>query len=126
MTRSWIGFALLLVLLLGGIWVTKTMETIHELVEGSLQEAAAFALADDWPQAEESFQKAREDWDNWEHFRACFADHNPVEEIDSTFDLLEIYCAARENAAFAAECSRLARQTAAVGEAHGLVWWNIF
>ena len=44
MTRSWIGFALLLVLLLGGIWVTKTMETIHELVEGSLQEAAAFGV----------------------------------------------------------------------------------
>lgn len=126
MKRSWIGFALLVVLLLGGIWVTKIMETIHETVEGSLEEAAEFALENDWIRAERALRQAKGDWSKWEHFRACFADHNPVEEIDSTFELLEVYCAARENAAFAAECKRMARQTAAVGEAHGLVWWNIF
>ena len=126
MIRSWVGFCLLVILLLGGIWVTKIMETIHETVEGSLEAAADFALENDWIPAERSFRQAKADWDNRMHFRSCFADHNPVEEIDSTFALLEIYCAARENAAFAAECKRLARQTAAVGEAHGLMWWNIF
>lgn len=126
MKRSWMGLGLLLILLLGGIWVTKVMEHIHETVEGNLQQAAFHALKNEWDQAESAFRQAQSDWDKWEHFRACFADHNPVEEIDSSFDLLETYCITRENAAFAAECRRLARQTAAVGEAHGLVWWNIF
>lgn len=126
MKRSWMGFGLLLLLLLGGFWVTKVMETIHETVEGHLTDAADSALENHWAQAENAFRLAQESWDRWEHFRACFADHNPVEEIDSGFALLEVYCVTRENAAFAAECKRLARQTAAVGEAHGLVWWNVF
>lgn len=126
MKRSWMGFILLLILLVLGILTTKIMVDIHKTVEEGLQEAAFHALKNDWSRAESAFRKARADWDNWEHFRACFADHNPVEEIDSSFALLETYCITRENAAFAAECRRLARQTAAVGEAHELVWWNIF
>ena len=126
MIRSWIGFGLLVVLLLGGIFVTKAMGTVHETVADSLVFAADRALQEEWGQAEAALRRAKSDWDRWEHFRACFADHNPVEDIDSSFALLETYCVTRENAAFAAECKRLARQTAAIGEAHALVWWNIF
>lgn len=126
MKRSWIGVGFLLVLLIAGILVTKTMETIHEIVEADLEQAAVFALSEDWDQARASFYRAKGEWEKWEHFRSCFADHEPVEEVDSGFALLEVYGSARENAAFAAECRRLARQTSAVGEAHGLYWWNIF
>ncbi|MBQ3192907.1 MAG: DUF4363 family protein [Oscillospiraceae bacterium] len=126
MRRSWIGLILLLALLAGAVAVTVAMVRIHDPIEGSLNESAQLALAGDWQKAQILFRRASEDWKTWEHFRACFADHTPIEDIDSSFRLLEIYCDAKENAAFAAESRRLARQIAAVGEAHEFVWWNVF
>lgn len=125
MKRSWVGFALLLVLLAVGILSAWGMIRIHEPVEADLKQAAECALQEDWENADLFFRQAKEMWENWEHFRACFADHTPVEEIDGEFEMLEVYCATRENAAFAAGCRELARKTAAVGEAHEMVWWNL-
>ena len=125
MKRSWIGFALLLVLLVISAITTWGMTKIHEPIEKDLKQAAECAILGDWENAGHFFQESRNRWEDWKHLRACFADHTPVEEIDSSFALLEVYCYAQENAAFAAECCRLARQTAAVGEAHELAWWNM-
>ena len=125
MKRSWIGLGLLLVLLALGIVTTWAMEKIHAPIESQLQQAAVFALEENWAQADAASQSAISAWDKWEHFRACLADHTPVEEIDAGLEELKIYAAARENAAFAAACAELGRKIAAVGEAHGLVWWNI-
>ena len=82
MKRSWIGFALLMAMLLGGILVTRKMGRIHDPIEKQLQQAAQCALDSNWEQAEFLFQQAEEGWETMEHFRSCFADHNPVEEID--------------------------------------------
>ena len=125
MKRSWIGLILLLVLLAGGIAVTWAMDRIHSPIGEDLQQAARYAMQGDWINAGTLFRGAREDWKKWEHFRACFADHGPMEEIDGDLELLELYCEAREEAAFAAESCRLARKIAAMGEAHEFVWWNI-
>lgn len=125
MKRSWIGFTLLILLLLGSILTTWAMPRIHEPVEADLLQAAARAIEGDWEKTEHFFLEAEKEWKEWEHFRACFADHNPVEEIDAAFDQLKVYCSAREEAAFAGFCRDLARKVAAVGEAHELVWWNL-
>ena len=125
MKRSWIGLGLLMVLLALGIVTTWAMEKIHAPIESQLQQAAVFALEENWAQADAASQSAISAWDKWEHFRACLADHTPVEEIDAGLEEQKIYAAARENAAFAAACAELGRKIAAVGEAHGLVWWNI-
>ncbi len=125
MKRSWIGLALLLILLAGSIAVTWFMDTIHEPLEADLNLAGKAALLGDWENAQGYFRRAVDSWNRWGQLRACFADHGPMEEIDAGLRLLEIYCAAREDAAFAAESCRLARQAAAMGEAHGFVWWNI-
>lgn len=125
MKRSWIGFSLLILLLLLSILVTAFMTRIHESIELDLQQSAECALQKDWGNAELFFRRARRNWDKWEHFRACFADHTPVEEIDANFAALEVYHLGREEAAFPAACRSLARQIAAVGEAHELVWWNL-
>ena len=126
MKRSWIGFALLTVMLLGGILVTRQMQKIHEPIEVQLQQAAQCALEDNWERAEGFFREAEDSWVKWEHFRSCFADHNPVEEIDGNFEMLEVFCSTRERIAFAGGCRELARKVAAVGESHELVWWNLF
>lgn len=126
MKRSWIGFALLMILLALCVLVTVVMTRIHEPIQTNLLEAADFALNENWIQARHFFREAEARWTSREHFRACFADHNPVEEIDAAFAMLEIYCAAEENLAFAGGCRDLAEKIAAVGEAHAFVWWNLF
>ena len=125
MTRSWIGFILLVVLLLGCLLVTKTMVDIHDPLESRLIQAGQAAMDGNWEQGQALFRKAEGDWEDYAHFRGCFADHTPVEEIDAAFALLSTYCAARDTVAFAGGCRSLARQIAAVGEAHELVFWNL-
>ena len=126
MKRSWIGFILLIVLLIGCLLVTKQMVDIHEPIESKLLQSAQLALSGDWHQAKDLFQQAEADWKEKARFRGCFADHNPVEEIDAAFAMLQVACAARDTITFAGSCRSLARQVAAVGEAHELVWWNLF
>ena len=125
MKRSWIGFALLVALLLGSVLVTRKMVRIHEPIEEQLRQAADFALEGNWALAERSFREAEEGWERENRFRSCFADHDPVEEIDGTFQMLRVLGEARDRIAFAGGCRELARKAAAVGEAHESVWWNL-
>lgn len=125
MIRSWIGFILLAVLLLGCLLVTKTMVDIHDPLESRLIQAGQAAMDGNWGRAQQLFRQAQTDWETDAHFRGCFADHSPVEEIDASFAMLNIYCAAGDTVAFAGGCRSLARQVAAVGEAHELVFWNL-
>ena len=125
MKRSWIGFFLLIIVLVGCILATAVMSRIHESIEAQLIQASHCAMEENWEKARSFFQDAQESWKKWEHFRSCFADHTPIEEIDGDFQLLKTYCAAGEIIPFASGCRQLARQVAAVGEAHELVWWNL-
>lgn len=125
MKRSWMGFLLLVVLLAGSILVTGIMIRIHEPIEADLQTAAEYAQKGNWVQAHRFFRQAEAAWTRWEHLRACFADHNPVEEIDAAFALVKVYGTAREELAFGGSCRELARKVAAVGQAHEFVWWNL-
>lgn len=125
MKRSWIGFFLLILLLAGGILSTWAMGAIHEPIEAKLLQAAEISLQGDWDTAGQLFRTAEQDWQRTERFRSCFADHNPVEEIDAEFLALKVCCSQQDTVSFAAGCSSLARQVAAVGEAHELVWWNL-
>ncbi len=125
MKRSWMGFILLLVLLVGGILSARKMVSSHEPIAIRLQQAAQCALEDNWERAEGFFREAEADWKQGEHFRSCFADHNPVEEIDGEFEMLLIFCSTRDPVGFAGGCRELARKVMAVGEAHKPVWWNL-
>ena len=125
MKRSWIGFFMLILLLLGSLWSARFMVTIHKPIEEKLQQAAQLSMDGNWEQAAAFFREAEDAWQRWEHLRTCFADHNPVEDIDADFKLLKVCCAARETVSFAGGCLQLARQVAAVGEAHEPVWWNL-
>ena len=125
MKRSWMGLILLILLALASVLSASAMVKLHESVEQELNRAAEAILEDNWKESIAHFEKAREQWQKQEKFRACFADHTPVEEIDAAFQLLQVYGKLREDAAFAAGCRELARKAAAVGEAHAFVWWNL-
>lgn len=117
----------MLVVLLCASWASSwAMMHIHDPISGTLQQAGERTLQGDLTGGRALAVQAKAGWEKWDHFRACFADHTPVEEITAGFAELESYGAAGEDAAFAAKSAELARQVQAVGEAHGLVWWNIF
>lgn len=125
MKRSWIGFFLLILLLGASILSAKLMVKFHEPVAETLQQAARYAMEGSWEEADDLFRKAQTGWKQREQIRSCFADHTPVEEIDAEFALLNVWCTARETISFSGGCFQLARQVAAVGEAHKPVWWNL-
>ena len=125
MKRGWIGLGLLVLLLVGGLLVTWRMDHCHRTIAADLDRAAGFALQENWEQAAACAQSAKNGWQAGWNLSAAFADHEPMENIDSLFAQLETYAALRDNAAFSALCAQLARQIEAMGDAHGLTWWNL-
>ena len=125
MKRGWIGAGLLAVLLLGGLLVTFAMGSQHKDISEELEEAAEYAMADDWLHARDAAEDAYEDWQAHWHFSAAFADHEPMEQIDALFAQLLPYLAAQDAVSFGAACRELARQVEAIGDAHALNWWNL-
>lgn len=126
MKRSWMGAGLLLLLLAGGLAVTCCMAKIHDPIAQTLTAAGEYALAGDWEQADALYQDASAAWEKTRTFRACFADHGPMEDVDACFAQLKVYLRMKEETAFAAACAETARKADAMGDAHGLVWENIF
>lgn len=125
MKRCVIGFVMLLVLLLGGLFSTGHMIRQHEPLTEALEQAAAAALQGDLDRAATISGGAREDWEKNRDLSAVFADHGPMEEIDGDFAQLEAYAAAGWEVEFAVLCAELSQKLQAMGDAHGLDWWNI-
>lgn len=125
MKRGWIGAGLLAGLLVIGLLVTWSMGKTHSEISEELERSARFAIAGNWEEAADTAEDAYEDWQDKWHFSAAFADHEPMEEIDALFAQLWPYLTDRDAVSFAAACRELARQVDAVGDAHGLNWWNL-
>ena len=125
MKRSWIGLFMLLALLVIALLVTWGMNRIHEPISKELELAADCALAGQWEKAQILASSAGGKWEKWAHFRGCFADHSPMEEVDGDFARIKAYSAAGEESEFAASCAELSKKVKAMGEAHGLSWWNV-
>ena len=125
MKRCWFGAGLLIVLLAASLGVAWRMDKIHGPIAADLKQAAECAELGDWHNAEVFSRRAEADWNKWEHFRACFADHTPTEEVGAELAAMETARQEREMADFAASCARAAKMVQAVGDAHALCWWNL-
>ena len=125
MKRCWFGAGLLIVLLIVSLCVTWGMDKIHEPIAADLMQAAECAELGDWRNAEDFSRRAERAWKKWEHFRACFADHTPTEEISAELAAMDTARQQRETAEFATSCARAAKMVQAVGDAHALYWWNL-
>ncbi len=124
MKRSWIGLALLLLLLILSLAAGWYMDRCQRPIARELDNAAELALAGDWEGGAAALNAAWEGWDGCRQVAACFADHNPMEEIDALFSRLEVWAQLRLSGEFAAGCRELSRKVEAMGQAHGLMWWN--
>jgi len=125
MKRGWIGFVLLLVLLIGGVCSTGLMVCWNMPLEKLMEQAAQRALSSDWDGATALSGRANQIWEEHWHAAAAFADHGPMEEIDSLFAQLEIYEQCRQTLHYAAVCADLAQALGAMGDAHIPNWWNL-
>lgn len=125
MKRVWFGAGLLIVLLIVSLGVTWGMGRIHKPIATDLNQAAQSAQLGDWHNAEVLSRRAEQGWEKWEHFRACFADHTPTEEVSAELAAMKAARQQRETADFAASCARAAKMVKAVGDAHALCWWNL-
>lgn len=125
MKRCWFGVCLLAVLLAGSLAVTWGMDAVHRPVAEELDRAARSAQVGDWQQAGAAFVEAQQGWEKWAHFRACFADHTPMEEVDGELAVAQSAAILEEWPDFAASCARASKMVAAVGQAHAFNWWNL-
>ena len=125
MKRCWFGACLLAVLLAGSLSVTWGMDAAHRPVAEELSRAAASAQAGDWRQAGAEFRQAQAGWEKFAHFRACFADHTPMEAVDEELAAARSAAILEEWPDFAVSCARAAKMVTAVGEAHAFNWWNL-
>ena len=108
MKRLWVGIILLLILLAGTMAVTVAMDHIYAPMVEALE-------AGDLEAAEERYGR-------WRDLTAAFADHGPMEEMDSLFARAEVCGDAQERKAL---CAELAQRARAMSNAHSPTWWNL-
>lgn len=125
MRRMWFGTALLLLLIALGIFVTVSSNALHTQIAHTLEDAAAHAQAGNWEEAQRSFQRAYSRWKQRHQLVAAITDHEPMEQIDSLFHQLMPVLGAKEQISFISGCRGLIVLVQAVGEAHGVNWWNL-
>ncbi len=125
MTRGVIGIILLLVLLAGGMFTQWTMDKIGAPITQELTSAAQAGTRELWDTALVHQEAAMKAWRKCWYLTAAFADHMPMEDIDSLFARLPVYAARQETSEYAAACRELARRIEAVAAAHRLTWWNL-
>lgn len=124
MKRSWIGCGMLLVLLALCLVTGYCLDRLQGPLTQELKQAAALALAEEWPQAKALAENAQSSWNRCRKRVACVTDHTPMEEIDELFAQLSCYDGDREE--YAALCVSLAQGLQAIAAAHSLTWWSFF
>ena len=125
MKRTWIGAALLALLLAAGILVGEVMD--HRISPGAeqLRQAAEYARRGEWEQAEELADGVRADWTQTRWLAEILATHENLEQIEVSFAQLDSY-ARVDGAAYSALCDTLSSQLEALGKAHGCSLGNLF
>lgn len=118
MKRLWIGIGLLAAVVMGGFWVAQAME--NALIPGValLQDAADLAQDGQWEQAEKQAGEAARLWQKKRPMTAAFAEHEPIEQIDEDYLLLEVYARMQDQVQFVATCRTLAREMERMGKYH--------
>ncbi len=125
MGRLWIGIGILVALLAIGIGLLWGSGVYFEELSQDLEQAGELALAGNWQAAGEKAEQGREKWEQYRRFWASFTDHEPVEEMQNLFSMLDVYRARQLEVDFATVCRNLSHVAAAIQESHGLKWWSI-
>ena len=94
-------------------------------LEADLEDAALWAMRDEWGRAEAHTARAKKNWAKNRPMTASVADHEPMDEIDALFAELEIFAARQDQISYASLCVHLTEALKALSEEHRLYWWNL-
>ena len=125
MKRFWFGAALLVFLLIAGLYLGDAMKELTQPTESDLDKAAVAALEENWPLASALYLRAQKHWDSCRSLTAVLAHHDPIQQIDVGFAALPSYAAVEDTAGFCSACSQLAQQLRSLPQPHGATWWNL-
>ena len=125
MARFWIGVGLLALFLGLGLWVTAEMDRVCAPMADTLSQAAEEALQGNVEKARDLMDMAKGRWERYRKAVASVADHAPMDEIEGLFAKAGAYAKGNRAVELAAVCARLSELVEAMGEAHGLGWWNL-
>ena len=123
--RELLGVAILALLLVAGLLSAWYLNRQMESMASTAEDSSWLALSGQWENAREQIGVARQDWEKGWRFRAAFADHTYLEEIDGLFQELTVYSAAGERTEFARICVLLAERLEAIAFSARLSWWNV-
>ena len=125
MKRLFLGITVLALLLAMGIAVSLLFHVAHRPSSQALSQAAQAAHTGDWAAARVAFSAAQDRWQRYHSFSAAFADHAPMDEIDSACAQLTYYIQQENRDQFPALCARLAELVDAMADSHRLTWWTL-
>lgn len=126
MTRFRIGVGLLIVLLAVCVLSQLRMGTIQKPIAAQVDRAQTLAAREDWPAAGAAVAEARQEWECSRTFVSALADHQPLEDIECLFAMLEAYAREQDETEFQAACADLSRRILAVKEAQEFNLGSIF
>lgn len=126
MTRFRIGVGLLIVLLAVCVLSQLQMGAIQKPIAAQVDRAQALAAREDWPAAGAAVAEARQEWERSRTFVSALADHQPLEDIECLFAMLEAYAREQDETEFQAACADLSRRILAVKEAQEFNLGSIF
>ncbi len=123
--RDLTGIALLVVVLLAGLFASWYQGRQQESMADVLEDSAWLALSGQMDKARDGAAAVRENWQKKWRIQAALTDHGPLEEIDSLFEELTVYGAAGEQTEFARVCASISRKMDSLGDTDRLSWWNV-
>ena len=126
MTRFRIGVGLLIVLLAVCVLSQLRMGAIQKPIAAQVDRAQPLAAREDWPAAGAAVAEARQEWERSRTFVSALADHQPLEDIECLFAMLEAYAREQDETEFQAACADLSRRILAVKEAQEFNLGSIF
>lgn len=125
MKRFWIGVIVLAVMLVSGFASAFALGKLHNTIADTLEQAAELVQTGHREQAEQKVEQAAAMWEKYHHLAASFADHEPLEQIDSLFAQLRVYFRVGREKDIADACVQLSSLSRDVAESHGLSWWSL-
>ncbi len=122
MRRSWIGAALLVILLGASLLSDWNITRCHTPISRDLTNASRSALENDWSAASQLSHQAMDRWKRCQPFRAALGNQGAMEDVDSLLARLEI-CLDTQDPQTAALCAEIAQR---ITDLHPLgAWWDL-
>lgn len=125
MKRLWIGVVLMALLLAGGIWEFRWLETTYKPAAAAIEQAEEMAQNRDLDGAAALTRSVQRTWNTKKHIAAAFVPHDMIDEIEGLFARLELYQAGGDAAAYAVSCTQLSMLLDALGNVYTPTWWNL-